>query len=185
MYDKNYCHTFSDPIPPLERDVLYGRPHIAVPLPPLWNRLPPALRKLSDPSYELTKSPPLAISLHSSFTPSLKLCSSTNPILIHPLLPTYRVYLPVSTPNTIHYTCDCLPVWLSESDQLPIDFIFGQAPVNMLVPGRDFVFVGAVEISSLGLRFSKIALLIALFHGPDWQLKTHLFSRARVGSASE
>ena len=22
------CHTFSDPLPPLERDILYGRPHI-------------------------------------------------------------------------------------------------------------------------------------------------------------
>src|SRR6218665_543071 len=30
--------------------------------PPLWNKFPPALRKLSDPSYEFTKSPPLAIS---------------------------------------------------------------------------------------------------------------------------
>ena len=34
----------------------------AIAVPPLWNKLPPALRQLSDPSYELTKTPPLAIS---------------------------------------------------------------------------------------------------------------------------
>src|SRR6218665_3063678 len=35
---------------------------IAIAVPPRWNKLPPALRKSSDPSYELTKSPSLAIS---------------------------------------------------------------------------------------------------------------------------
>src|SRR6218665_3600272 len=35
---------------------------IAIAVPPLWNKLPPALKKLSDPSYEITKSPPLAVS---------------------------------------------------------------------------------------------------------------------------
>src|SRR6218665_549501 len=35
---------------------------IAIAGPPLWNKLPPALRQLSDPSYELTKTSPLAIS---------------------------------------------------------------------------------------------------------------------------
>src|SRR6218665_2213864 len=30
---------------------------IAITVPPLWNKLSPALRKLSDPPYELTKSP--------------------------------------------------------------------------------------------------------------------------------
>src|SRR6218665_833053 len=34
--------------------------------PPLWNNLPPALRQISDPSYELTRSSPLAISPHLS-----------------------------------------------------------------------------------------------------------------------
>src|SRR6218665_3866082 len=34
---------------------------IAIAISPLWNKLPPALRQLSDPSYELTKTPPLAI----------------------------------------------------------------------------------------------------------------------------
>jgi len=28
---------------------------------PLWNKLPPALRQISDPSYELMKTSPLAI----------------------------------------------------------------------------------------------------------------------------
>ena len=46
--------------------------------------------------------------------------SSTNPILIHPLLPTS---IPVSTPNTIHHSrlTVCPPD--SESDPLPIDFV--------------------------------------------------------------
>src|SRR6218665_3621537 len=35
---------------------------IAVAAPPLWNKLPPALRQMSDPSYELTQTSPLAIS---------------------------------------------------------------------------------------------------------------------------
>src|SRR6218665_2712631 len=35
---------------------------IAIAVPPLWNKLPSALRQLSDPSYELIKTPPLAIS---------------------------------------------------------------------------------------------------------------------------
>src|SRR6218665_36419 len=35
---------------------------IAVAVPPLWNKLPPALRQISDPSYELTRTSPLAIS---------------------------------------------------------------------------------------------------------------------------
>src|SRR6218665_1756916 len=48
------------------------------------------------------------LSLHSCFTSNLKHCSSTNPILICPLLPTS---LPVSTPNTIHHSrlTVCLP----------------------------------------------------------------------------
>jgi len=35
---------------------------ISIASPPLWNKLPPALRQLSDPSYELTKTSPHAIS---------------------------------------------------------------------------------------------------------------------------
>src|SRR6218665_2631221 len=35
---------------------------IAVAVPPLWNKLPPALRQISDPSYELTRTSPLTIS---------------------------------------------------------------------------------------------------------------------------
>src|SRR6218665_952298 len=34
----------------------------AIAVPPLWNKLPPALRQLSDPSYELTKTAALAVS---------------------------------------------------------------------------------------------------------------------------
>jgi len=43
------------------------------------NKLPQALRQISDPSYELSY---LLLSLHSSFTPNWKHCSSANPILI-------------------------------------------------------------------------------------------------------
>src|SRR6218665_3854478 len=35
---------------------------LAIAVPPLWNKLPPAMRQLSDPSYELTKTSPLATS---------------------------------------------------------------------------------------------------------------------------
>src|ERR1043165_5066531 len=35
---------------------------IAIAVPPFWKKLPPALRQISDPSYEVTKTPPLAIS---------------------------------------------------------------------------------------------------------------------------
>src|SRR6218665_1118648 len=62
---------------------------IAIAVPPLWNKLPPALQQLSDPFYELTK-PHSLLYLHSSFTPNLKHCSSTNPILICPLPSTSR-----------------------------------------------------------------------------------------------
>src|SRR6218665_2813164 len=36
---------------------------IAVAVPPLWNKLPPALRQISESSYELTQTSPLKISL--------------------------------------------------------------------------------------------------------------------------
>src|SRR6218665_1068682 len=35
---------------------------IAIAIPPLWNKLPPAFRQVSDPFYELTKTSPFAIS---------------------------------------------------------------------------------------------------------------------------
>src|SRR6218665_3713059 len=67
---------------------------------PLWNKLPPALRKLSDPSYELTKSSPLAISpqlFHSKLKTLLFNRS-------YPDLSSSPTSLPVSTPNTIHHS---------------------------------------------------------------------------------
>src|SRR6218665_427697 len=66
--------------------------------------------KLSDPSTNSPKPHPL-LSLHSSFIPNLKHCSSTNPFLICPLLPTP---LPVSTLNTIHHSrlTACLTLWI-------------------------------------------------------------------------
>ena len=60
------------------------------------------------------------LSLHSSFTQNGKHCSSTNPILIHPLLLPAE---PVSTSNTIRHSHlnVCLPD--SGSDPLPINFV--------------------------------------------------------------
>src|SRR6218665_3497899 len=77
------------------------------------------------------------LSLHSSFTPNLKHCSSTNPILICPLLPTS---LPGSTPNTIHHSR--LTVYLPDSLDLTIAyrFCFEQAPVNKLVPATSLLW---------------------------------------------
>src|SRR6218665_3355605 len=62
-------------------------------------KLPQALRQISYPSYELTKTSRLAI-YPQPFHSTPKHCSSTNIIMIHPLLPTS---LPVSTPNTNHH----------------------------------------------------------------------------------
>src|SRR6218665_3869582 len=73
---------------------------IAVAVLPLWNKLPPALRQISDPSYELTQTSPLAISLQL-FHSKLKtlLLSKTYPDL------SSSSYLPppsqLQTPSTI------------------------------------------------------------------------------------
>jgi len=89
---------------------------IAIAVPPLSNKLPPALRPIlrAHQNHVLlslfrTHSQAFLLQLfHSSFTPNLKRCFSTNPILIHPLLPTS---FPVSTPYTIHHSrmTVCLP----------------------------------------------------------------------------
>src|SRR6218665_356936 len=85
------------------------------------------------------------LSLHSPFTPDLKHCSSTNPILICPLLPTS---LPASTPNTIHHSrlSVCLPASLDLTRCLSI---LSWISACERAVSRDFAFVGAVEISSL------------------------------------
>src|SRR6218665_1709422 len=46
----------------LRPSVKFSNRSIAVAVPPLWNKLPPALRQISVPSYELTRTSPLAIS---------------------------------------------------------------------------------------------------------------------------
>src|SRR6218665_209371 len=100
------------PPPSVTSSLKFADCSIAIAVPPLWNELLPALRQISDPSHELTKPHPL-LSLHSSFTPNLKHCSSTNPFMICPLLPTS---LPVSTPNTNytiqHSRLTCLTLWI-------------------------------------------------------------------------
>jgi len=88
------------------------------------------------------------LSFHSSFTPNLKHCSSTNAILIHPLLPTS---LPVSTPNNIHHSR--LTVYLPDSLDLTwcLSILFWTIACEQ-AGSRDFAFVGPVEIPSLRLR---------------------------------
>src|SRR6218665_495237 len=48
--------------PSVTSSLTFSDRSIAIAGPPLWNKLPPALRQLSDPSYELTQTSPLAIS---------------------------------------------------------------------------------------------------------------------------
>src|SRR6218665_1013076 len=78
--------------------------------PPLWNKLPPALRQLSDPSSELTKTSPLAISpqLFHSKLKTLLFNKSYPDLSSSPYLPPPP---PVSPPNAIHHSrlTVCLP----------------------------------------------------------------------------
>src|SRR6218665_3193740 len=48
--------------PSVTSSLKFSNRSIAVAVPPLWNKLPPAFRQISDPSYELTQTSPLAIS---------------------------------------------------------------------------------------------------------------------------
>jgi hypothetical protein len=48
--------------PSVTSSLKFSNRSIAIAVPPLWNKLPPTLRQLSTPSYELTKTSPLAIS---------------------------------------------------------------------------------------------------------------------------
>src|SRR6218665_4170164 len=71
--------------------------------------------------------------------------SSTNPILIHHLLPSS---LPVSTPSTVYHSrlTVCLPD--SGFDPLPIDFVWNKRLWIIWFPRLcDITFVGAAEIS--------------------------------------
>jgi len=77
-----------------------------------WIKLPPALRQLSDSSYELTKTAPLAIFpqlFHSKQILSIFTLFSYLP--------------PVSTLNIIHHSRLTVCLTVSGSDPLPIDFI--------------------------------------------------------------
>src|SRR6218665_4201022 len=48
--------------PSVPLSLKFSNPSIAVAAPPLWNKLPPALRQISESSYELTQTSPLKIS---------------------------------------------------------------------------------------------------------------------------
>src|SRR6218665_2311146 len=48
--------------PSVTSSLKFSNRSIAVAVPPLWNKLPPTLRQISDSSYELTQTSPLAIS---------------------------------------------------------------------------------------------------------------------------
>ena len=47
--------------PSITSSLKFSNRSIAIAVPPIWNELPPELRQISDPSYNLTKSPPLAV----------------------------------------------------------------------------------------------------------------------------
>src|SRR6218665_1896368 len=72
-----------------------------VAVPPLWSKLPPALRQISDPSYELTQTSPLAISpqlFHSKLKPLL-LSNSYPDLSSSSIVPPFPSQL--QTPSTI------------------------------------------------------------------------------------
>src|SRR6218665_2099871 len=48
--------------PSVTSSLKFSNRPIAIAVPPHWNNLPPVLRQISDPSYELTQTSPLAIS---------------------------------------------------------------------------------------------------------------------------
>ena len=77
--------------PSITLSLKFSNRSIAVAVPPLWNKLPPALRQISESSYELTQTSPLKISPRL-FHSNLKHCSLANPILIYRLP---RTSLPV------------------------------------------------------------------------------------------
>ena len=106
----SYCITLSRPS--VTSSLKFASRSIAI-------AVPPALRQISNPSYELTKTSHLAIS-PQLFHSKLKTLLFKNPILVHPLLPTS---LPVSTPKPSTIAFDCIPALLSGSDPLPIDFV--------------------------------------------------------------
>ena len=95
---------------------------IAIAVPPLWNKLPPGLRQISDPFHELTKTSPLAISpqvFHSKLKTLLFHKAYPDPIPSLPL-----TSLAISTPSIIHLSrlTVCLPDSL-DLDHLPIDSV--------------------------------------------------------------
>src|SRR5678815_5098325 len=67
--------------PPVTSSLKVANRSIAIAVPPLWNKLSPVLRQISNPSHELTKTSPLAIS-PQVFHSKLKHCYFTNPIPI-------------------------------------------------------------------------------------------------------
>src|SRR6218665_1329017 len=48
--------------PSVTSSLIFSNRSIAIAVPPPWDKLPQALRQLSDPSYERTQTSPLAIS---------------------------------------------------------------------------------------------------------------------------
>src|SRR6218665_3057288 len=98
------------PRPSITSSLKFANRSLAIAVPPLWNKLLPVLMQISDPSYKLTKTSPLVISLqlfHSKLKTLLfsKSCpnSSSSPYL-----------LPILTPNTIHHSHlpACPTLWI-------------------------------------------------------------------------
>jgi len=88
---------------------------------PLWNKLPPALRQISDPSYELTKTSPLAISsqlFHSKLKTllfnksNLYSSSSSASVASSKLIYIYHSRMTIFLPDSL------------DRNPLPINFVF-------------------------------------------------------------
>src|SRR6218665_2055485 len=78
--------------PSVTSSLKFSNRSIAVAVPPLLNKLPPELRQISDPSYELTQTSPLAISPQRFHFKLKTLLVLANPTLIYRIL---RTSLPV------------------------------------------------------------------------------------------
>jgi len=93
---------------------------IAIAVPPLWNKLPPILRKISDPYYKLTKTSRLAISPQPFHSKLKTLNSNKSTLKFHPYLPPR-----LNSKHHLLYPSDP-EIKAGDSldlDPLPIDFV--------------------------------------------------------------
>src|SRR6218665_2689928 len=107
--------------PSVTSSLKFSNRSIAIAVPPLWNKLPPVLRQISDLCYtnelKSLRLPLPSIQSPQLFHSKLKDFSLANPILIHHLP---RTSLPASTPNTKFYV---RPIQACSAQQLPVHLL--------------------------------------------------------------